>query len=230
MLKVEFPVDVLSREATFEIQYGHAKRPTHMNTSWEMAKFEVCGHKWIDISQADKGVSFITDSKYGWHVRGNHVQLSLLKAPKNPDALCDMHKHYIYYAVLPHSGSFQDSGVVQKAYELNLLGCNNIPLLDVTPTSLPINFVTTNNPAVVVETVKVSKPERTVANTLCIRLYEAFGGYAKNTEIAINLVGITGVFNSNGLERRLEPVTFADGKFTADVKPFQIQSYLVEFN
>ncbi len=45
MLKVEFPMDVLSRDATFEIQYGHARRPTHINTSWDMAKFEVCGHK-----------------------------------------------------------------------------------------------------------------------------------------------------------------------------------------
>jgi len=44
-LKVEFPVDILSREATYEIQYGHAKRPTHINTSWDMAKYEVCGHK-----------------------------------------------------------------------------------------------------------------------------------------------------------------------------------------
>lgn len=58
----------------------------------------------MDISQADKGVTVITDSKYGWHVRDNHVQLSLLKSPKNPDANCDMHKHYIYYAVMPHKG------------------------------------------------------------------------------------------------------------------------------
>lgn len=58
----------------------------------------------MDISQADKGISVITDSKYGWHVRDNHVQLSLLKSPKNPDGMADMHKHYIYYAVMPHKG------------------------------------------------------------------------------------------------------------------------------
>ena len=58
----------------------------------------------MDISQRDKGVTFITDSKYGWHVRDNIVKLSLVRAPKNPDANCDMHKHFIYYAVLPHEG------------------------------------------------------------------------------------------------------------------------------
>ena len=59
----------------------------------------------MDISQADKGVTFITDSKYGWHVRDNIVKLSMLKSPKNPDANCDIHTHYIYYAVLPHEGT-----------------------------------------------------------------------------------------------------------------------------
>ncbi len=107
--------------------------------------------RWVDISQADKGVTFITDSKYGWHVRQNHVSLSLLKSPKNPDDKCDMHKHYIYYAVMPHKGrmliavlyrliiwylcfyyylgAFQGAGVIQKAYELNTLGSNNVPLI-----------------------------------------------------------------------------------------------------
>lgn len=83
----------------------------------------------MDISQADKGVSVITDSKYGWHVRENIVQLSLLRSPKNPDANCDMHKHFIYYAVMPHTGSFQEADVIQKAYELNVLGSNNVPLM-----------------------------------------------------------------------------------------------------
>ena len=41
-LKVEFPANVLSHEATYEIQFGHLKRPTHFNTSWDWAKFEVC--------------------------------------------------------------------------------------------------------------------------------------------------------------------------------------------
>lgn len=83
----------------------------------------------MDMSQNDKGITVITDSKYGWHVRENIIQLSLLRAPKNPDANCDMHKHFIYYAVLPHVGTFQEADVIKKAYELNVLGSNNIPLM-----------------------------------------------------------------------------------------------------
>lgn len=40
-LKVEFPVRVRSPNATYEIQFGHLQRPTHRNTSWDWARFEV---------------------------------------------------------------------------------------------------------------------------------------------------------------------------------------------
>lgn len=42
-LKVEFPVQVRSTNATYEIQFGHLQRPTHWNTSWDWARFEVRG-------------------------------------------------------------------------------------------------------------------------------------------------------------------------------------------
>ena len=177
-LKVEWPVDILAREATFEIQYGHTPRPTHINTSWDMAKFEVCGHKWVDISQRDKGVTFISDSKYGWHVRANVVSLSLLKSPKNPDPTCDMHKHYIQYAVLPHEGTFQAANVIRRAYELNYYGANNVPLLQGVANPAPAaDFVNVSVPGVIVEAVK---PAHDVQSSVVVRLYEAFGGNAEN--------------------------------------------------
>ncbi|EHK98100.1 putative Alpha-mannosidase 2C1 [Glarea lozoyensis 74030] len=50
-LKVEFPVDVRNTEASYETQYGVVRRPTHYNTTWDMAKFEVCCHKFADLSE-----------------------------------------------------------------------------------------------------------------------------------------------------------------------------------
>ena len=44
-VKTAFPVDILSDKATYEIQYGAIERPTHTNTTWDAAKFEVCAHK-----------------------------------------------------------------------------------------------------------------------------------------------------------------------------------------
>lgn len=89
-LKVEFPVDIVGSEASYETQYGVIRRPTHYNTSWDMAKFEVCCHKWADLSEHGYGVSILNDSKYGFATCGNLMRLSLLRAPKAPDAHADM--------------------------------------------------------------------------------------------------------------------------------------------
>lgn len=89
-LKVEFPVDIVNTEASYETQYGIIRRPTHYNTSWDMAKFEVCCHKWADLSEHGYGVSIVNDSKYGFATCGNVMRLSLLRAPKAPDAHADM--------------------------------------------------------------------------------------------------------------------------------------------
>lgn len=60
-LRALYPVDIHTNEATFEIQYGNVKRPTHANTSWDFAKFEVCAHKWLDVSEDNYGVSILND-------------------------------------------------------------------------------------------------------------------------------------------------------------------------
>jgi alpha-mannosidase len=93
-LKVEFPVDILNTEASYEMQYGIVRRPTHYNTTWDMAKFEVCCHKWADLSEAGYGVSILNDSKYGFATCGNVMRLSLLRAPKAPDAHADMGEYW----------------------------------------------------------------------------------------------------------------------------------------
>jgi alpha-mannosidase len=79
-LKVEFPLEIRSLHATYEIQYGHFQRPTHWNTSWDVAKFEVCAHKWVDFSESGYGVALLNDSKYGHSVHGNLLRLSLLRS------------------------------------------------------------------------------------------------------------------------------------------------------
>ena len=98
-LKVEFPIDITNTEASYETQYGIIRRPTHYNTSWDMAKFEVCCHKWADLSENGYGVSILNDSKYGFATCGNMMRLSLLRSPKAPDAHADMGKLLHFYLV-----------------------------------------------------------------------------------------------------------------------------------
>eukprot|EP01137_Pigoraptor_chileana_P031738 Opistho-2@20038 len=101
-LKAEFGVDIRSAVGTYGIQYGHIQRPTHSNTTWDMAKFEVCAHGWMDLSEHGFGVSILTDHKYGHGIAGNTMRLSLLRSPKAPDESADMGENVFEYAVLPH--------------------------------------------------------------------------------------------------------------------------------
>uniref|UniRef100_A0A8C9FAV9 alpha-mannosidase n=1 Tax=Pavo cristatus TaxID=9049 RepID=A0A8C9FAV9_PAVCR len=168
-LKVEFPVQVRSTNATYEIQFGHLQRPTHWNTSWDWARFEVWAHKWMDLSEHGFGVAVLNDCKYGASAHRNVLSLSLLRAPKSPDATADIAHHQFTYAVMPHQGSFQDAGVIQCAYNLNF------PLHAVPASSMQClawSAFSLSSPAVVLETVKQASPP---GSTVVVRLYEAHG-------------------------------------------------------
>ncbi|KAI9669415.1 MAG: Glycoside hydrolase, 38 vacuolar alpha mannosidase [Alyxoria varia] len=117
-LKVEFPVDVHSTSATYETQFGTVSRPTHYNTSWDMAKFEVCCHRWADLSEHGYGVSVVNDGKYGFACQGSTMRLSLLRAPKAPDAHADMGRHFFRYGVMGHAGP-AGAETVKKARAFN---------------------------------------------------------------------------------------------------------------
>ncbi|XP_061205988.1 alpha-mannosidase 2C1 [Neopsephotus bourkii] len=168
-LKVEFPVQVRSPNATYEIQFGHLQRPTHWNTSWDWARFEVWAHKWLDLSEHGFGVALLNGCKYGASAHGNVLSLSLLRAPKSPDATADMGHHQFTYAVMPHLGSFQDAGVIQRAYSLNF------PLHTLPARSAPCppySAFSVSSPAVVLETVKQAEDR---PGAVLVRLYEAHG-------------------------------------------------------
>ncbi|XP_078729371.1 alpha-mannosidase 2C1 [Lampetra fluviatilis] len=119
-LKTEFPVAVRSGgEATYEIQFGHVRRPTHRNTSWDWPRYEVWAHRWAHLGEHGFGLALLNDCKYGHSARGNVLSLSLLRSPKAPDPEADMGEHAFAYAAMPHEGSFQDAGVIRCASAFN---------------------------------------------------------------------------------------------------------------
>jgi alpha-mannosidase len=119
LLKVAFPVDVRASRARYEIQFGWVDRPTHDNTSWDWAQFEVCGHTWADLAEPGYGVALLSDAKYGYDVRGGVMRLTLLRAPRYPDPAADRGHHEFTYSLLPHVGDLRDGDVVAEAHQLN---------------------------------------------------------------------------------------------------------------
>ncbi|KAK8850374.1 hypothetical protein IAR55_004292 [Kwoniella newhampshirensis] len=187
-LKFELPLDIYSDFATYDTQFGTVARPTHRNTSWDAAKFEVCGHKFADLSEYGYGVAILNDCKYGYATQGNVMRLSLLRAPTQPDADCDMGTHSFSWAIYPHAGTFLESDVANVAYAFNA------PMqlrFSKQPASIALNahglsspFKLENAPNVMLETIKRGEDDDFAdgrKKTIILRLYEHLGGHARAT-------------------------------------------------
>lgn len=119
MLKADFPVRVNAEYAECDIQFGTVKRPVCRNTSWEAAKFEVCAHKFADLSQGDYGVALMNDCKYGYDFTDGHLRLTLLRTPVDPNPTADIGAHEFRYALYPHLNTFCNSDVPQASAVFN---------------------------------------------------------------------------------------------------------------
>ena len=118
LLKSRNPLAVQANEALFECALGVISRPTHRNTPQDAARFEVAGHRFALIQERDFGVALLNDGKYGHHVLGNELGLSLLRSPVYPDLLADEGRQALTYALLPFSGAWEDH-VMPEAQDLN---------------------------------------------------------------------------------------------------------------
>ncbi len=119
LLRVAFPTTISSPEARFEIQYGHLARPTHDNTLREYAQFEAAALRWADLSERDCGVALLNNCKHGYRVKGGTMELSLLRAPTDPDPVADIGLHDFTYSLLPHTGDLVGSDVLTHAAIIN---------------------------------------------------------------------------------------------------------------
>ncbi|MBR5152995.1 MAG: alpha-mannosidase [Clostridia bacterium] len=170
MLRTAFYTDIDTDKVSCDIQYGTIKRNTHIKDSWDMAKFEICAHKYVDLSNDTYGVALMNDCKYGHCVKENMLDIDLLRSSSYPNEEADRGEHHITYALYPHTGTLEESDVLKKSYELNqkLWVGGKVEQL-----------FTLSNPDIVVESVKKAED----SDAIIIRMYETKGGCA---ETAIN--------------------------------------------
>ena len=216
MLKAAFPVDILADKATYDIQFGSIERPTHKNTSWDEAKFEVCAHKYADLSDGGYGVSLMNDCKYGYDIHDGVMQLSLLRSSKDPNPQADMGEHSFTYSLYLHKGTLVQSDTVRRAYMLN------VPMTAI-PASGSTDLIATEFSAISIdcdhvacETVKEAEEgEGTV-----VRIYEY-----KNIRDKISIktaIPFEKAYLCDMLEREICEMPVENGSIACGIKGFEI--------
>ncbi|GAA5797506.1 hypothetical protein HPULCUR_002894 [Helicostylum pulchrum] len=205
-LKVEFSWDILTDNVNYECQYGHVSRPTHFNTSWDAAKFEVVAQKYADMSEFGYGVALLNDCKYGYSAHKNVLRLSLLRAPKAPDSNCDIGHHSFKYAIYPHQHHFLQSDVVREGYNFNSpLLTRLVPRAKLNGVNFLLpKFHIENAANVVLDTIKRAED----STDIIIRLYECYGGHARAKLISSRI--ITKIVKCNILEDEQEVIEIID--------------------
>jgi alpha-mannosidase len=219
LLKVAFPVTVSSREATYEIQFGHLRRPTHEETSFAKAMFEVSAQRWADLGDGEYGVALLNNCKHGYDIHGSVMRLSLLRAPTHPDPTADRGTHGFTYALMPHAGDFREAGVIQAAEDLNAP-------LRVMRSSLPAgssqSLVEVDTRQVIVEAIKRAED----SDATIVRLYEAWGRPCK-ARVRTTLPA-SRAFLCDLLERNREEVAVNGGLIELELAPFKILTLKLE--
>ncbi|MBL4933187.1 alpha-mannosidase [Clostridium paridis] len=223
LLKANFPVNVKGNRATFDIQYGNIERDTHFNTSWDIAKFEVCAHKWGDISEYGYGVALLNDCKYGYSVKDGVLSLTLLKSPKWPNPEADMGYHEFTYSLYPHECRWQEGKVQEEAYKLNL---KPYVTLEEPHTGLleeKMSFITVDAENVIVEVIK----EKEEGNETIVRVFESFN---KRTNVKLSsFIKPKRIWEVNLEEKEIKELVINENEVEFMINPYEIKTFKIEY-
>ncbi|MDE0591481.1 glycosyl hydrolase-related protein [Halocynthiibacter sp. C4] len=223
LLKALFPLDLNTSDARAEVQFGHVKRPTHSNTSWDAARFEACMHRWVDMSEPDYGAAILNDSKYGYGADGTTLSISLLKGPNYPDPEADLGEHRFRYALLVHGGESDLGQVVRAAERLNnpirVLGASNPAAANRYISSSSFSFVEIDNPNICVETVKRAEN----GEGFILRLYETANRRGR-ARVAFG-VDVLELQETDMIERPVDsPIALVDNTAALEFRPFEVKT------
>lgn len=164
LLKVAFPLNLVSDYSIEEIQFGHVQRPTHSNLPYDANQYEVCNHRWSALTENSRGFAILNDCKYGISAKEGSMELTLLKSALAPDMFADQGLHEFTYSIMAWSGDFASSKVVQEGYNLN----ESMQIRR--GFAKPVSFFELSDSSIILETVK---PAEDGSNDIIIRLYES---------------------------------------------------------
>lgn len=218
LLKVHFPTTVHTDEATFDVQFGNLKRKTHQNTSWDKARFESCGQKWMDVSEGHYGVSLLNDCKYGHSVKEGNMALTLIKSGIEPNPSTDQEEHFFMYSLYPHAEDWKQAKTVREAYRLNqpAIAVNGGKAGNI------YSFASVDKENVILETVKQSEDE----NGVVLRMYESENSLTK-AKLIVHTT-FSKAYSCNLLEEMEMELPIKQNEISIVLKPYEIITVKVQ--
>ncbi len=211
MLRAEFLPAVQSDTVACDIQFGSIFRSTGDKTPEEKAQFEICAHKYVDVSDGEKGFSLLNNCKYGHRVKEGLISLNLLRSPVFPDPKADRGRHEFTYALYPHKGGLSED-TLARAYALNK------PKYAFTGETGFENPLRVNTPNVVITLLKKAYRE----NAVIVRMYESQG---REAAAALTVgFGYKAVYAVDLMEEN--PVSADPAKLT--FRPYEIKTLLFQ--
>lgn len=216
LIRAEFPLDINANKATCEVQFGNLERPTTRNNSIEYAQFEVCAHKYADISDGGYGVSLINDSKYGHSVLDNVLSVSLVKYGTYPGETNDSGIHTYTFELYPHLGDFKSAKTTEKAYLLNqpLVLCEGGNAAGAK--TKEFSFIKSSSNGVVIEAIKQADDK----SGCIVRLYENLN--RRETVTLTTFAPFKSAYVCDMLENELTKVNVTGNDINLTLKPFEI--------
>ncbi|WP_259457918.1 alpha-mannosidase [Salipaludibacillus neizhouensis] len=223
LLKVEFPVDIHTSKASCDIQFGNVERQIHPNTSWDQAKFELCAHKWVDLSEPGYGIALLNNGKYGHDFLNASLRLTLLKSAVYPNPKADRGLHTFTYALYPHEGDFRNGNVVEEAYDLN----HSVYTAEVKKQKgkLPArySFLQIKKKNVICETLKYAED----GDGIILRLYESWG---MRTKSSIEFTkSISEMWECDLLENKISQILSSGDKTFLSFNPYEIKTIFIKY-
>ena len=216
LLKVHFPILVHTDEATFDIQFGNLTRKTHTNTSWDQARFETCGQKWVDLSEGHYGVSLLNDCKYGHSIKDSNIGLTLIKSGTEPYKETDQEEHFFTYSLYPHKEKWYDAGTVNEAYKLNQKAYAVVG----TDKNKEKSFINIDKKNVIIETIKYAEDK----DGIIIRVFECENSLTK-AKITINDLDIKDIEECNLIEQFEQNIPVNNNSFEFTIKPYEVKTF-----
>jgi alpha-mannosidase len=213
LLKVNFPVTIHANDAVHEIQFGHIRRPNHASRPYDADRFEVCNHKWSALVEEGRGVAVLNDSKYGLSVKGNSINLTLLKSALAPDMHADKGFQTFTYSVYFWDGSLADSNVVQEAYDLN------VPVTTVPGSAGTGSVLRTDARNIIIDTVK---PAEDGSGDVIVRMYESMRTATRCT--LETSLPVRDVVETNFMEETTGKVSITGQAIALEFRPFEIKT------